>query len=314
MAKPTFKKIMLNAKDEIKKFKAGFVTISGPPNSGKSTLLNTLCNAHLGAVSQKPHTTRIHVKGILTTENYQIVFIDTPGFIKPVTKLEKLMEFETKRALKYDADITVLCIEPNIKILEKNLDFIKSYFNNSNKEIITTVTKIDIYDKKEIEETKNLLKKINNSSIILEISSIKKININILIDEIIKKLPVSPPYYPDDILSDKWERFFVSELIRETVFELYEQEVPYSVAVSIEIFDEKRIPIYILAYLYVSKKTHKIIIIGENGKKIKLLREKSQEKIKNFLNKEIKLEIYVKIRENWQNDEKFINKITEYYK
>ncbi|MCX7641890.1 MAG: GTPase Era [Elusimicrobiales bacterium] len=311
MAKSTINKIML--KDEIKNFRAGFVTISGPANSGKSTLLNTIFNTHLGTVSQKPHTTRLHVKGILTTENYQIVFIDTPGFIKPTTKLERLMKFETTRALKDDADLIILCIEPNIKIIEKHIDLIKLY-TNYNKEVILTITKIDMYDKEEIEKSIKYINKIITPSLILKISSLKKINIDTLINETAKKLPISPPYYPDDILSDKWERFFVSELIRETIFELYEQEIPYSVAVSIEIFDEKSIPTYILAYLYVSKKTHKIILIGEKGKKIKLLREKSKEKIKNFLNREIKLEIYIKVRENWQNDQKFIEKITGYYK
>lgn len=292
-------------------FKSGFVTIAGPPNSGKSTLLNTICNTPLSAVSSKPHTTIQHVKGILTQKEYQIVFVDTPGFIKPQTKLEKIMKFETQRASKDDADLILLCIEPDLKTLERNKKLISTY-SSYKKEIFGVITKMDIYSKQDILKSIEFLKNTITTSDIIEISSFKKINIDLLIDKIVEKLPLSPPYYPSDILSDKWERFFAAEMIRETIFELYRDEIPYSVAVSIELFKEETQPVYILAYLFVSKKTHKMILIGDNGKKIKELREKSQKKIKTFLNKDVKLELYVKIRENWQNDEKFIEKILGY--
>lgn len=292
-------------------FKSGFVTIAGPPNSGKSTLLNTICNTPLSAVSARPHTTIQHIKGIITKENYQIIFVDTPGFIKPQTKLEKIMKFETQRASKEDADLILLCVEPDLSILEKNRELI-SLYSSYNKEIFGVITKIDIYPRKNIEEATNFLKQNTTVSCIIEISSIKKTNIDTLIQKVIEKLPYSPPYYPSDILSDKWERFFVTEMIRETIFELYKEEIPYSVAVSIELFKEDTEPVYILAYLYVSKKTHKIILIGEEGKKIKQLREKSQKKIEQILNKSVKLELHVKLKENWQNDDKFIEKILGY--
>lgn len=299
--------------ENLSNFRAGFVTIAGPPNSGKSTLLNTICNAPLSAVSLKPHTTRQHVKGIITSSNYQIIFVDTPGFIKPTTKLEKIMRFETIRATKDDADIILVCVEPNLKLLEKYFDFLKIY-SSYKKEIIVLITKIDKYSEQNILETQNAIKTFFSSSEIIKVSAIKRTNLDRLITEIVKKLPYSPPYYYDDILSDKWERYFVSELIRETIFELYDDEIPYSTAVSIELFKEDTNPIYILSYIYVSKKTHKMIIIGEKGKKIGMLRKISQEKIIKFLNKNVKLELQVKVKENWQNDERFIEKIIGYVK
>ena len=297
--------------ENISDFKAGFVTIAGPPNSGKSTLLNTLCNSTLSAVSSKPHTTQQHIKGIITSKEYQIIFIDTPGFIKPTTGIERLMRFETVRASKDDADIILLCVEPDLKLLNRYLDFFRIY-QGYKKEIIVLITKVDIYSKDAILEARRFMGSIFQESKTIEISAMKKINIDTLIENIIEKLPNSPPYYYDDILSDRWERYFASELIRETIFELYEDEIPYSVGVWIELFKEDREPIYILSYLYVSKRTHKMIIIGEKGKKIGALRERAQKKISGFLQKEVKLELQVKIKENWQNDKDFIERIMGY--
>lgn len=297
----------------ITNFKAGFVAIAGPPNVGKSTLLNTICNATLAAVSAKPHTTQQHIKGILTTSDYQIVFIDTPGFIKPTTRLEKLMRFEIIRASKDDADVILLCVEPDLTRLDRYSEFFKLY-QSYKKEVIVLITKIDIYSNEAIAQTTNYIRTLFPTSQIIEISAVKGINIDKVIEAVREKLPFSPPYYHDDILSDRWERYFVQELIREAIFELYEDEIPYSVAVVVELFKEDETPIYILAYIYVSKRTHKMIIIGEKGKKIGLLRETSQRKIAKFLNKDVKLELYVKLRENWQDDKGFLERIMGYNK
>ncbi len=292
-------------------FKAGFVSIVGPPNSGKSTLLNTLCMQKLSAVSSKPHTTRQHIKGIITSEKYQIIFIDTPGFIKPTTKLEKIMQFETKRAARDDADLVILTIEPDIKKIKQNSELFKNYLSLK-KETVIAITKIDIYSKQQIENAKKTISSIVPVSEIIEISAVKNINLDSFLNLVVEKLPFSPPYYPSDILSDRWERYFAAQLIQETVFELYKEEIPYSVAVSIELFKEDTTPLYILAYIYVSKKTHKMIIIGKDGKMIGKLREISQKKISDFLSKEVKIELYVRLKENWQNDEKFIEKVMGY--
>lgn len=292
-------------------YRAGFVSIVGPANSGKSTLLNTICNTKLSAISQRPHTTRQHIKGIITTDRYQIIFIDTPGFINPKTKLEKLMYLETKRAAREDADILLLCLEPSVDILQKNKPLIETYLS-LNKKTFCVITKIDIYEKHDIENAKEIISNMTKITEFIEISAVKNINIEFLKEKIISNLPFSPPYYFDNILSDKWERYFVSELIRETVFELYEEEIPYSVAVTIQAFREDTNPLYILAYIYVSKESHKGIIIGERGRMIGTLRERSQKKISEFLGKDVKLELHVKVKENWQDNEKFLKNILDY--
>ncbi len=296
----------------VESFKVGFVVIYGLPNSGKSTLLNSLLNHHLSIVSSKPQTTRYHLKGIKTTENYQIVFIDTPGFLTPKTKLETIMKTEIERAVKNDADIIVLLVEPDAEEIKKKYEYFEKVLSLKKKTILA-INKIDTYKEDEVNQTIKLFTKISENDII-KISAKNKINLNKLEEVIVLNLPYSPPYYYDEILSDRWERYFVAEIIREEIFLNYYDEVPYSSCVEIEIFKETTNPIYILANIYVSKKTHKMIIIGEKGKAIKKLRESSEKKIKNFLNKDVKIELFVKVREDWQNDINFLNNLTKDYK
>lgn len=292
-------------------FRSGFVSIIGAPNSGKSTLLNALCLKKLSGVSQRPHTTRQHIKGIITRDSYQIIFIDTPGFITPKTRLEKIMHFETSRAAKDDADIILLVFEPDIEKNKKYEEVFKMYLSLK-KQYIAVINKIDIYSETQIKKTQHYINSIFSVSDIILISALKKINLDKLTDKIVETLPFSPPYYYEDVLSDRWERYFAAQLIQETVFELYRDELPYSVAVSIELFKEESDPVYILAYIYVSKKTHKMIVIGKDGSMISKLRKISEEKISDFLSKNVKLELYVKIKENWQDDKNFIKKTFGY--
>jgi len=295
-----------------KNYKSGFVSISGLPNSGKSTLLNSILNEHISAVSPKPQTTRYHLKGIKTTEKYQIIFVDTPGFIKPKSAIEKVMRTETTKAIREDADVILLLVQPDISEMESKMDFFSSIFN-LNKKTIIAINKIDIYKKEEINEAEKFFKTKIECPII-KISAFKKINLCLLENEILNFLPYSPPYYYDDILSDRWERYFVSEAIREEIFLKYRDEIPYQTAVDIESFKEDRDPIYILANIYLSKKSHKLIIIGRRGEAIRKLRVDSQKKIENFLNKRVKLELFVKVRENWMDDINFINLLNKDYK
>lgn len=292
---------------------SGFVSIVGLPNCGKSTLLNTISKTKLASISPKPQTTRFHLKAIITTEKYQIIFIDTPGFLKPRNTLEKIMENEYKRAIKDDADIIILLIEPDVKKFKEK----KEYFLNISKikkDIIIAINKIDIYSKIEIENIKSEIKNIFTNSQIIEISCLKNINIEKLKNLIIEKLPPSPPYYYDDILSDRWERYFVSEIIMEEIFNNYHNEIPYSTIVGIQYFKESTNPIAILAYIYVSKPSHKPIIIGEKGMAIKKLRENSEKKITDLLGREVRLELFVTIKKNWQNDPIFLNEMIGYYR
>lgn len=294
-----------------KNYKAGFVSILGLPNSGKSTLINQLCNAHLSAVSPKPQTTRFDLKGIKTTRNYQIVFIDTPGFLTPKTRLEKIMSAEFRKAAKDDSDLIILVFEPFKKIEDES--FFK-LIAGINKPLIVAINKIDIYNDNEINESISILKKILGDKDYIKISAKNKTNLKELEELIVMRLPYSPPYYYDDILSDRWERYFVSELIREEIFLKYEDEIPYNTIVNVELFKEDVYPYYILANIYVSKKSHKPIIIGRKGSAIKKLREDSEKKIEEFLNKKVKLELSVKVRENWINDENFINNLMKDYR
>jgi GTP-binding protein Era len=295
-------------------FRSGFVTICGLPNVGKSTLLNSLLNTNLSIVSPKPQTTRYHLKGILTKKNYQIVFIDTPGYLKPSNHLEKIMKNEATRAIKDDADIIILLAEPDINEFEKKIDFFQ-FLSKINKPLLIAINKIDIYEEKLRNDFKEKLKSIfGENREIIEISALKKINTDILLKKIIELLPKSPPYYYDNILSDRWERYFVSEIIREKIFNLYHDEIPYSTAVEIVEFRENEDPIYIYANIYVSKKSHKPIIIGKDGNAIYKLRTQAQKSIEEFLNKKVKLELFVKVRENWMDDPLFLNNLIGDYK
>jgi GTP-binding protein Era len=294
-------------------YRAGFISISGLPNVGKSTLINALCGTDLSAVSPKPQTTRYHLKGILTTKDYQMIFIDTPGFINPKTKLEKIMHAQALKAVKEDADIVILLIEPDIKKINDKIVFFDSIFKIEIP-IIVVINKIDIYGATPISEVKDFLLERYHHGVDLEISAKAKKNIEHLKKIIIDKLPVSPPYYYDEILSDRWERYFAAEKIMEQIFNLYHDEIPYSSAVEIEMFKEDMDPVYILANIYLSKKSHKPIIIGERGRAIGRLRESAEKKIKEFMGRDVKLELFVKIRENWQNDPVFLENLTKDYR
>jgi len=294
-------------------YKAGFVTICGVSNVGKSTLLNLLLNTKLSIVSPKPKTTRYHLKGILTTNSHQIIFVDTPGYLKPANHLEKIMKSEALKAIEEDADILILLVEPDIKIFQEKFEFFK-FVSEIKKPLLVAINKIDIYSEKIRKEFRENLKPVFGEREIIEISALKKINTDILLKKIIELLPQSPPYYYDDILSDRWERYFVSEMIREKIFENYYDEIPYSTAVEIIEFKENEEPVYIYANIYVSKKSHKPIIIGKSGNAITKLRVEAQKSIEDFLNKKVKLELFVKVRENWMDDPLFVDNLFKEYR
>jgi len=294
-------------------YKAGFVTICGVSNVGKSTLLNLLLNTKLSIVSPKPKTTRYHLKGILTTNSHQIIFVDTPGYLKPANHLEKIMKSEALKAIEDDADILILLVEPDIKIFQEKFEFFK-FVSEIKKPLLVAINKIDIYSEKIRKEFRENLKTVFGEREIIEISALKKINTDILLQKIIDLLPQSPPYYYDDILSDRWERYFASEMIREKIFENYYDEIPYSTAVEIIEFRENEDPVYIYANIYVSKKSHKPIIIGKSGNAITKLKVEAQKSIEEFLNKKVKLELFVKVRENWMDDQLFVDNLFKEYR
>ncbi|WP_185877337.1 GTPase Era [Blattabacterium cuenoti] len=285
--------------------KSGFVSIVGKANVGKSTLMNSILDKKLSITTYKPQTTRHNIIGILNKPGYQMIFCDTPGFIEHGQNiLQNRMIQYVKKSLK-DVDIILLITE--IGKFQK-----KSYLFNIIKEknipIIIVINKIDkivsIKEKNIYNKTIKYWKNILDKTDIISISALKDINKNILIEKIQKLLPEHPPFYPKEFLTDKPKRFFVNEIIREKIFLLYKKEIPYITEVETEIFNEKKNCIYITSFIFVERNSQKNILIGKLGKSIYRLKYYSENSIKNFFDKEIKLNIYIKIFKKWYNDYK----------
>lgn len=285
------------------KFQSGFVNIFGAPNAGKSTLLNALLGERLVITSSKVQTTRHRILGILTEENYQIVFSDTPGIIEPKYKLHEKMMRHVKSALE-DADVAILVhdISQPIEEIEAIADTLKLKVPT-----ILLLNKIDlIKDTKQLnEEIKKYQNKFSKWEI-LAVSAQQKKHVQKVIPFILKHLPEAPPYYPEDSMSDRSERFFVSELIREQIFNLYHEEIPYHTAVIVQSFEEKKTLNVIKAEIIVSRETQKIIIIGKGGSLIKQLGINSRKAIEEFLQSKVHLELFVKVRPKWRDNENYL--------
>ncbi|GAB6282526.1 MAG: GTPase Era [Ignavibacterium sp.] len=303
-----FQEFMTN---ENQKIKAGYVAIIGKPNVGKSTLMNGLIGQKLSIVTPKPQTTRKNILGILSDIHYQIIFLDTPGIVQPKYLLHKKMLEFIEQSLK-DADILLFMID--ISIDSEGEEFINDKEIN---EILTTsklpkILAINKVDRSNNEKLEKLFQKIDSTKLfdsIIPISASLNFNLDQLLKNILYYLPEHPKYFSDDIVANESERFFVSELIREKIFELYGEEIPYSCEVVIEEFKERQTgKDYILANIYVEKDSQKKIIIGFEGKSIKKLGEAARIEIEKFLEKSVYLELYVKVRKNWRTDETWLKR------
>ena len=247
--------------------KSGFVSILGLPNSGKSTLLNVILGQKLSIINNKPQTTRKKIQGILNSENYQVVFLDTPGILDPAYLLQEKMMMEIEDSLEA-IDLVLLVIDvkndpAGKKLLE--LEFVKNILSSGRK-FLTVLNKIDLVPKDEIENQAKSLKKINGVESIVGVSATLNFNIELLKDSIIELLPEGPKYFPGDQITELNERFFVSELIREKILDLYREEIPYSCEVIIQEFKEReKGKDYISAEIIIEKESQKPIIIGKNG-------------------------------------------------
>ena len=283
-------------------FKAGKVAIIGRPNVGKSTLLNALIAEKLCIVSKRPETTRDNIQGVLSGKDFQIAFIDTPGIHRPKNLLGKTMVQRASSSLM-ESDLTLVMIDAYAGITREDK---RIFCNLPEKPNFLIINKIDRIDKCEILLLINETQKSDFKEII-PISATKKDGTDIVLKNIIEYLPEGMPFFAEDQLSDKNERFFVQELIREQVFELTRQEVPHSIAVSVEEMEEKKDRsnkdiYYIRAYIYVERNSQKGIIIGKNGQMLKKIGEESRKAIENFLQKKIFLDLWVKVYENWRKD------------
>jgi len=285
--------------------KAGYVAIIGKPNVGKSTLLNRLLNMKISAVTAKPQTTRHRLHGILTEDEYQACFIDTPGIIEPEYELQALMVKQIKTAIA-DADVIVFMVDPWSKNANTHLKYAAS---SKQTPIIVVINKIDLVAKPDllplIDEFKN-----TGASEIVPISALNGEGVADLKQLILEYLPEGEFIYPVDEVSDAPERFFVADLIREKIFEIFKKEIPYASCVLIDDFKEReKGKDYIRAVIYVERQSQKAILIGKHGAALKEVGEKARREIENFLGKPVFLELWVKVKEKWRKNKKFLKEL-----
>jgi GTP-binding protein Era len=280
--------------------KAGFVNIFGKPNAGKSTLLNALLGEKLAIVSHKVQTTRHRIKGFLNKPNeYQIVFSDTPGIIEAKYKLHEKMMAAVKNALE-DADIALLIVDANENLEESDAIFQALHLKVPT---IIIINKIDSAQNGKIAEAEAFFSNKPYCKKIIKISALQKHHLQKLLDAIIELLPEGVPFYNEDDLSDLPTKFFVSEMIREKVYELFEDEIPYHVAVLINEFKEKETLVKIQADIIVQRETQKAIIIGEKGKMVKQIGMLARQDIEQFIQQKVFLELFVKVKPKWRDNE-----------
>ena len=279
--------------------KAGFVNIIGNPNVGKSTLMNALVGEKLSIITPKAQTTRHRILGIVNHEEYQIVFSDTPGIIKPAYELQASMMDFVKSALD-DADILIYMVEVG-ETAQKN----EAFFNkiiNSKIPVILLLNKIDKSTQEEVAEKIAYWREKVPNSFVYIISALERFNVDTVFYKIIELLPEGPPYYPKDQLTDKPERFFVNEKIREKILMHYKKEIPYSVEVETESFIEEETIVRIRSVIMVERETQKGIIIGHKGTAIKRVGAEARKDLERFFMKKVFIELYVKVNKDWRSD------------
>lgn len=281
--------------------KAGFVNIIGNPNVGKSTLMNALVGEKLSIITSKAQTTRHRILGIVNGDDYQIIFSDTPGIIKPAYQLQESMMDFVKSAFE-DADVLIYMVEVGETAL-KNEDFFKKIIK-SKIPIILLLNKIDKSTPEEVKEKIDYWREKVPNSFVYVISALERFNVDAVFYKIIELLPEAPPYYPKDQLTDKPERFFVNESVREKILKHYKKEVPYSVEVETESFVEEEKIIKIRSNIIVERDTQKGIIIGHKGTAIKRVGAEARKDLEYFFGKKVYLELYVKVNKNWRSSDK----------
>ena len=279
--------------------KSGFVNIIGNPNVGKSTLMNALVGEKLSIITPKAQTTRHRILGIVNHDNYQIVLSDTPGILKPAYELQSSMMDFVKSALD-DADILIYMVEVGEKELKNEAFFNKII--NSSIPVILLLNKIDTSTQEEVTEKVDYWKAKVPNALVFVISALEGFNVDSLFEKIIELLPEGPAYYPKDQLTDKPERFFVNEKIREKILIHYKKEIPYSVEVETEEFTEEEHIVRIRSVIMVERDTQKGIIIGHKGSAIKRVGAEARKDLEKFFEKKVYIELYVKVNKNWRSD------------
>lgn len=287
-------------------FKSGFVTIIGRPNVGKSTLMNQIIGEKIAIISDKPQTTRNKIQCIYTGEDYQIVFLDTPGIHKPKHKLGQYMVKVAKETLK-EVDVVLFVVDEGNSIGPGDR-FIMEQLEGIDTPIILVMNKIDKMDQEQFNALYASYEATGLFKDIIGISALEGANLHSLVNKIASYLPEGPQYFPGDMITDQPERVIVGEIIREKILHYTEQEIPHGVAVEVSMMKERQEKdiIDIHATIYCERKSHKGIIIGKNGRKLKGIGKSAREDIEALLGTKVYLELWVKIKEDWRNSESIL--------
>ncbi len=291
----------MNAKSE---FNSGFANIIGHPNVGKSTLLNALLGEKISIVTAKKQTTRHRIQGILTGRNHQVVFSDTPGILEPKYLLQKRMMQFVNQAME-DADVFLYMVKSR-ESFELHKPYIEKLLGKA-KPVLVVINKIDLSDQETVEKEIEAYHQMVSKPNIIPISALAPFNLEKLLRRVIELLPENPAFFPEAQLTDKSERFIISEIIREKILNRYKQEVPYSIEVAIEEFEEETQIINIRGLIVVNKRSQKPILVGKKGQALKKIGTEARKDIEGFLDKQVYLELFVKVRENWRDKETFLN-------
>lgn len=287
--------------------RSGFINIIGHPNVGKSTLMNALVGERMSIITNKPQTTRHRIIGILSGEDFQMVLSDTPGVVdKPAYKMHQAMNSFVQSTFE-DADLMLLVTDV-LEEYKAEDQLLAQLRKQTTLPLFVVLNKIDLVDEAKLEQIKSFWAEHLPNAQLIAISALKKINTDLLFDTLKEALPEGPEYYPKDQLTDRPERFFISEIIREKILMLYHQEIPYATQVIVESFKEEQTTagkdlVRIAATIFVERDTQKSIIIGKGGVSIKKLGMESRQDMETFLEKKVFLELFVKVKDNWRNDD-----------
>lgn len=279
--------------------KSGFINIIGNPNVGKSTLMNCFMGQKFSIITSKAQTTRHRILGIVNGEDFQLVFSDTPGILKPTYELQDSMMDFVKNALE-DADVIIYMLEIGETSIKNNE--VHKKILNANIPTFILLNKIDLSDQKSLEDQVILWKELYPKAHVYPISALNNFNIDIVLKQLIELIPQSPPYFPKDQLTDKPERFFVNEILREKILLYYNKEIPYSVEVVTEDFKEEDNIIKIKSVIFVERDSQKGIIIGHKGNALKKIGTKARQGLEIFFGKKVFIDLHVKVSKNWRSN------------
>ena len=286
----------MNKKDH----KSGFVNILGNPNVGKSTLMNALVGEKLSIITSKAQTTRHRIMGIVNREDFQIVYSDTPGILNPKYKLQEAMLKSVDTAF-IDADV-ILYVTDVKETIDKHEKYL-SKLAATEIPVILLINKIDLSNQEEVVALSEQWKKLLPKAEVIPVSAKENFNLTSVINRVLELIPTAPPFYPKDELTDKTERFFASEIIREKILLFYQKEIPYSVEVEIEAFKDEEKIVRISAVINVARDTQKGIIIGKGGEMLKKVGTEARKDIEGFMGKKVFLELFVKVKKDWRDSD-----------